>query len=138
MGLPSSLFPAGFPTRSLYAPLLSSVHTTCPFHLILLDLIIWIVFGEEYRSLSSSLYSFPHSPVNLSLLGPNIFFSTLFSNPLSLSFSISVCDQVSHPHITTGKIIFLYVLIFIFLDSKLEDFDSALNDSKCSVTSVCS
>ena len=121
LGLPSSIFPSGFPTRSLYTPLLSPVHVTCPSHLICLNLIIWIVFGEEYRSLSSSLCSFPHSPGNSSLLGPDIFFSTLFSNPLSLSFPISVCDQVSHSHSTTGKIILLYVLIFMFLDSKLED-----------------
>jgi hypothetical protein len=32
-----------------------------------------------------------------------------------------VSDQVSHPYRTTRKIIVLYILIFIFLDSKLED-----------------
>jgi hypothetical protein len=30
-------------------------------------------------------------------------------------------DQVSRPHKTTGQIIALYVLIYTFLDSKLED-----------------
>jgi hypothetical protein len=35
---------------------------------------------------------------------------------------------VSHPYKTIGRIIVLYILIFIFLDSKLED--SALKDSK--------
>jgi hypothetical protein len=29
-------------------------------------------------------------------------------------------DQVSNPYKTAGKIILLYVLIFIFLDSELE------------------
>jgi hypothetical protein len=32
-----------------------------------------------------------------------------------------VSDQVLHPYKTTGKIIVLYISIFIFLDSKLED-----------------
>jgi len=41
-------------------------------------------FDEEYRSLSSSLYSFHHFPVTLPLLGPNILLSTIFSNTLSL------------------------------------------------------
>jgi hypothetical protein len=31
-----------------------------------------------------------------------------------------VSDNVSHPHQTIGKTIILYILIFIFLDSKLE------------------
>jgi hypothetical protein len=32
-----------------------------------------------------------------------------------------VRDQVSHPYKTKGKIIVLYTLIFVFLDSNLED-----------------
>jgi hypothetical protein len=32
-----------------------------------------------------------------------------------------VSDQISHSYKTTGKIIFLYILIFNFFDSKLED-----------------
>ena len=34
LGLPSDLFPSGFPTITLNLPLLSPVHTTCPAHLI--------------------------------------------------------------------------------------------------------
>jgi hypothetical protein len=49
-----------------------------------------IIFGDEYRSLSSSLCSLLHFPVASSLLGPNILLSTLFSNTLSLCSSLSV------------------------------------------------
>ena len=58
---------------------LSSPHSaTCPTHLIFVDLITRTRLGEEYRSVSSSLCSFLHSPVTSSLLGPNILLSTLF------------------------------------------------------------
>jgi hypothetical protein len=46
-------------------------------------LITQIIFGDEYRSLSSSLCSLLHSPVFSSILGPNILLNTLFSNNLS-------------------------------------------------------
>jgi hypothetical protein len=42
-------------------------------------LITQIIYGEEYRSLSSSLCSSLNYLVTSSLLGPNIFLSTLFS-----------------------------------------------------------
>jgi hypothetical protein len=73
------------------------------------------MFGEEYKSPSSLLCSLFYSPVASSLLDPNIFLTTLFSNTLGLRSFLSVTDQVSHPYITTGKITVLYTLIFPFL-----------------------
>jgi len=135
--LPSGLFPSGFTTKTLHTPLLSTIRATCPARLILLDFMTRTIWGKECRSLSSSLCSFLHSPVISSLLSP-IFFSTLYSQtpsayvPPSLSVTkfhthtkqevnLIVSDQVSHPYKTRGKIIVLYILIFIILDSKLED-----------------
>ena len=115
-----SLFPR-FPHQNPVniSPLPHTCHM--PAHIILLDLIIPTMFGEEYRSLSSSLCSFLHSPVTSSYLGPTILLSTLFSDTLSLHPCLNMSDQVSHPYKTKGKIIVLCILIFVFWDSKLED-----------------
>jgi len=78
LGLPIGLLPSGFPTKTPYTLLLSPTLATCPAHPILLDFITRTILGEEYRSLSSSLRSFHHSPVTSSLLGPNVLLNTLF------------------------------------------------------------
>ena len=122
LGLPSGLFPSGFPhQKTLFARLLSSMCATWPIHHVLHHIITQIIFGGQYRSLSSSLCTSLYSPVTSSLLGPNILLSTPFSLTLSLRASLNVSDQVSHPYKTIGKIIFLYILIFVILDSKMED-----------------
>jgi hypothetical protein len=57
-----------------------------------------ILFCKKVTSLSYSLFSLVHSPVNLCLVGPNILLSTLLWNTLSLLFYLNVRDQVSYPY----------------------------------------
>ena len=123
LGLPSCFSPTCFPTKTLYTPLLSPIRATCPTNLILLYLITRLIFGEEYMSLSSSLSSLLYSPLTSSLLD-QICSSAPYSHTLSaLRSSLNVSDQVSHPYKTKDQITLLYILIFTFLDSKLQTKD---------------
>ena len=82
LGLPIDLSPSGFPTKTLYTPLLLHIrYMPRPSHSS--QFIIHTILGEEYRTLSSSLCSFLHSPITSSLLGPNILISILFSYTLT-------------------------------------------------------
>jgi hypothetical protein len=56
---------------------------------------------EEYRSLSSSLWSFHHSPVAARVWGPNNFLNTPFSNP-------SACVPTEHMDL------FVQVTVYVF------------------------
>jgi hypothetical protein len=62
LGLPSGLFHSGFLANNLYTFFFSPIRATYPANLIL-NLIILIILGEEYKSRSSSLCSFFHPPV---------------------------------------------------------------------------
>ena len=113
-------------------PLLSPIHATCPAPHILLGLITRIIFGEEYRSLSYSLYSFLHSAVISPLLGPNILLSILFSDTLGLLSSLK------RPSITPiqnkrQNCSSIYFNLHIFEVANWET-----KDSKHSMVSICS
>ena len=45
LGLPSGLFPSGFPTKTMHTLLLPPIRATCPAHLILLDFITQTILG---------------------------------------------------------------------------------------------
>jgi hypothetical protein len=84
--------------------------------LILLALITLTILGEEYKPCSSSLCSFLQPPVTSSLLGPNIFLSTLFSNTLNLCSSLDVRDKVIVITSCKSKKMFSRVSHFSFLN----------------------
>jgi hypothetical protein len=98
LDFPSGFFPSCFPTRKLYAFLLSTIRASCHAYLILFGSTILNILGEEYK-----LRTF------------------LFSNTLSLRMFLIVRDQVSHPHRITGKIIIiLYILIFFREERRIQ------------------
>jgi hypothetical protein len=90
------------------------MRATCPFHLIILNLIIVVIFGEEYRLWSFSC-SFHQPPITSSIFSPNILMSTLFSNTLSLRSSVNVRVQVSNPLKLQAKLC-LYVFLLVGWD----------------------
>jgi hypothetical protein len=77
------------------------MRATCPPHMIILNLIVLITLGEYYKFRSTSLRSLP--PINTFFLGSYIFLINLFSDILSLYYTLNARAQFSHPYKTVGK-----------------------------------
>ena len=107
--LSSGLFSPNFPAKTLYPSRLTPKCATCPVHLTLLESII--------RVQNSAVCSFLHSPLTLSLLGPNIFLSTLFSSILNL-YSFGVGDQISRPYRKRTALFFCTFNLYIIEKSE--------------------
>jgi hypothetical protein len=93
---------------------------TCPAHLILLYFITRTILDKDHKSLSCTWWSFYNFPVTSSLLGQNIILNTPLSSTLTVRFSLSLSNQVSHIQ-NKRQNYNSECLIFTFLVSKLED-----------------
>ena len=116
--LPSGLFPLGFPIKTLYSPLISPICATCPTHLILLDLMTRIIFSDEYKSLSASVYSLLHLVPLRPKYPPQ---DSILQHPQPTF--LPQYERLSITPIQTNRqnYIYVYFIICIFLDCKLED-----------------
>ena len=101
-----------FPSKTPYAtpPFPHKCHQ--PTHFIFLYLIAQENFGDQYRSWSSSSYSILQSAVNASLLSQYVSLNAIFSDTFSLSSSVIVRDEVSHPYKKTPIYIYIYIYIY--------------------------
>ena len=124
-----------FPHQNPVCTSLSPIHAPCLATFILLDMITRIIFGEEYRSLSSSLWSLFHSAGISSFLGPNSFLTTLFSNTISLCSSL--CERPSFTPVQDRQCYSsVYCNFYVFWISNWKTKDSAPSDSKLSASAV--
>ena len=92
--LPSSLVPLGFPNEKMHAFLFSLMYATCLAHLILLDVISWIIFCKGYKLWGSLLGGFLHCPLTSAPVSPNIFLTFYIPPAVTKMIAIfSVCHR---------------------------------------------
>jgi len=118
-----------FSDKNVLLFLISLMCSTWPAHIILLDFLILMIFGEVYKFWSFSLSSLLQPLATSSLSSLSILLSTPFSHTLNLCSFLSVRDYISPPYSTTGKIIVFHILIFKFLERRQKKKDSEQNVS---------
>jgi len=101
-----------FPHQTLYTNHLSPIFATCPAQHIFLYIITHTIFGELYRSTNSTSFCF-YLPCSLLHLSPT--YPPQHPNLKQLR------AKFSHSYKITCKIIGLYISIFKFLESKVEN-----------------
>jgi len=92
-----------------------------PAHPILLNFITQIVVGAVCGLRSSSLSRLLRCSVPFSPSGPNILLKYLYLKSSAYIISLKLAYQIQQPYETAWKVIFLFVLVFIFVFSKRKD-----------------
>jgi len=94
LGLPSDLFPSGFPTKPLYTPLLSPIRTTCLAHVM-----IWRLRWHYAGGLILYFGAFLRRNVAVRMISPYLLYNStahsLFTCFLHFEVSFTDCSDTS-------------------------------------------
>jgi hypothetical protein len=95
LGLPSGLLPSGFPTKTLYASLLSHLRATCPVHFSL-HFNTRTMSGEEYKAPRYVVFSTPllHRPPYAQISSSSVADINNFQANFSHRFTACYCVSV--------------------------------------------
>lgn len=115
----SGLFPHGYPIKILYAFLFSPKCATRIPNLILVYSITVNIILRATKVMKLPLCSFLQLPTISFISGSK--YSLKLCSQIPSVYSLYVRDVVSHPYKTTGKIVALHLVIFMFFESRRED-----------------